>query len=161
MRLSGVVPSIGLALLLTMGAGLPGFQPLSSPEVTTLRLFAMTELDAGHGGHFITTADINNRPVDVLVDTGASTVALSYEDAERIGLRPRTLKYDVKVNTANGIGEAARVILREVEIDNIRVSNVEGLVLQRGALRGTLLGMSFLSRLRSFSVQNGKLLLKN
>jgi aspartyl protease family protein len=51
--------------------------------------------------------------------------------------------------------------LREVEIDNVRVANVEGLVLQKGALRGTLLGMSFLSRLRSFSVQNGKLLLKN
>jgi aspartyl protease family protein len=96
-----------------------------------------------------------------LVDTGASAVALSYEDAERIGLRPKTLKYDVKVQTANGEGEAARVILKEVEIDNVRVSNVQGMVLQRGALNGTLLGMSFLSRLRSFSVENGKLILKN
>jgi len=76
-------------------------------------------------------------------------------------LRPNTLKYDVPVNTANGVGKAARVTLREVEIGSVRVSDVEGLVLQRGALRGTLLGMSFLSRLRSFSVENGKFVLKN
>jgi aspartyl protease family protein len=38
---------------------------------------------------------------------------------------------------------------------------VEGLVLQKGAMRGTLLGMSFLGRLKSFSVQDGKLILKN
>ncbi len=161
MRLSGVLPSCGLAFLLTMGAGLPGFQPLAEPAIEPLRLYAMTELKAGPNGHFVTTAEINNRDVEVLVDTGASAVALSYEDAERIGLRPNTLNYDVKVQTANGEGEAAHVILKEVEIDNVRVSNVQGLVLQRGALRGTLLGMSFLSRLRSFSVENGKLVLKN
>jgi aspartyl protease family protein len=158
MSRSGFWPSAGLAFLLTVGAGLPGFAPLAEPAPS---LFAMTELSAGQGGHFITRADINNRGVDVLVDTGASTVALSYEDAERIGLRPSSLKFDVPVNTANGIGKAARVVLREVEIDSIRVSNVDGMVLQKGALRGTLLGMSFLSRLRSFSVDNGKLVLKN
>jgi aspartyl protease family protein len=161
MRLSGMLPSVGLAVLFMAGAGLPGFQPLSEPASEPLRLFAMTELQAGQNGHYIVTAEINNRDVEVLVDTGASAVALSYEDAERIGLRPKTLKYDVKVQTANGEGEAARVILKEVEIDNVRVSNVQGMVLQRGALNGTLLGMSFLSRLRSFSVENGKLILKN
>jgi aspartyl protease family protein len=95
------------------------------------------------------------------VDTGASAVALSYEDASRIGLKPRNLKYDVKVSTANGEGRAARVMLREVEIGSVRVQNVEGLVLQEGALRGTLLGMSFLGRLRSFKIEDGKLILKN
>jgi aspartyl protease family protein len=161
MRLSGIAPSVGLAFLLTLGAGLPGFAPLTQPTPDPIQLYSMTELEAGQNGHYFTTADINNRPVEVLVDTGASTVALSYEDAERIGLRPKTLKFDVQVNTANGIGEAARVTLREVEINNVRVSDVEGMVLQKGALRGTLLGMSFLSRLRSFSVQDGKLILKN
>jgi aspartyl protease family protein len=161
MRQSGPMPSVILALLLTVGAGLPGFTPLVEPSADPLTFYSMTELQAGSNGHYFTKADINNRGVEVLVDTGASTVALSYEDADRIGLRPSTLTYDIEVGTANGIGKAARVVLREVEIDNVRVSDVEGMVLQKGALRGTLLGMSFLSRLRSFSVENGKLVLKN
>jgi aspartyl protease family protein len=88
-------------------------------------------------------------------------VALSYEDAERVGLKPKNLTFDVGVSTANGIAKAARVLLREVEIDNVRVDDVEGLVLPKGAMRGTLLGMSFLSRLKSFSVEDGRLILKN
>ena len=161
MRRSGTFPSVCLAVLLTAGAGLPGIEPLLQSETRHLRLYAMTELAAESDGHFLVTADINNRAVKVLVDTGATSVALSYEDAVQIGLRPNTLNYDVTVHTANGEGKAARVTLREIEINNIRVSDVEGLVLQKGALRGTLLGMSFLSRLRSFSIENGKLVLKN
>ncbi len=161
MRISAPLPSILLAVLLTAGAGLPGFKPLLQPVEQPIRLHAIMELEAGSGGHFITSADINNRAVEVLVDTGASAVALSQEDAKRIGLKPHNLTYDVPVSTANGMGKAARVMLREVQIGSVRVHNVEGLVLQEGALRGTLLGMSFLSRLRSFSVENGKLVLKN
>lgn len=161
MRRSSPMPSVVLAVLLTIGAGLPGITPLGKPEAEPLNFYSMTELQASSNGHYFTKADINNRGVQVLVDTGASTVALSYEDAEMVGLRPNTLKFDVPVNTANGVGKAARVMLREVEIDNVRVSDVEGMVLQKGALHGTLLGMSFLSRLRSFSVENGKLVLKN
>lgn len=155
------ISSCILAAFLTAGAGLPGFSPLAQPALEPIPLFAIMELDAGSGGHYITNASINNRPVEVMVDTGASAVALSYEDASRIGLKPRNLKYDVKVSTANGEGRAARVMLREVEIGSVRVQNVEGLVLQEGALRGTLLGMSFLGRLRSFKIEDGKLILKN
>ena len=158
--------SIILALLLTAGAGLPGFVPLSqsatdqaNPE--PLRLFSITELEAGSNGHYVTNARINHRSVSVLVDTGASAVALSYEDAENVGLKPRSLDFNVKVSTANGEGSAARVMLKNVEIGGVRVRDVEGLVLQKGAMRGTLLGMSFLGRLKSFSVEGGKLILKN
>jgi aspartyl protease family protein len=140
---------------------LPGFTPLVQPPTDTVSLLSMTELQAASNGHYFTTADINHRSVQVLVDTGATTVALSYEDAEAVGLRPATLNFDIPVSTANGIGKAAHVVLRDVEIDNVRVSDVDGMVLQKGALQGTLLGMSFLSRLRSFSVENGKLVLKN
>ncbi len=155
------ISSFTLAAFLIAGAGLPGFTPLAQPALEVVPLFAIMELDAGSGGHYITSASINNRSVEVMVDTGASAVALSYEDASRIGLKPRNLKYDVKVSTANGEGKAARVMLREVEIGTVRVQNVEGLVLQEGALRGTLLGMSFLGRLRSFKIEDGKLILKN
>jgi aspartyl protease family protein len=156
-----IVPSLILAILLTAGAGLPGIVPLSQSQNTPLQLMAMTELKAVNNGHFVTSADINNRAVEVLVDTGASVVALSYEDAEKVGLKPKNLTFDVGVSTANGLTKAARVMLREVEIDNVRVSDVQGLVMPKGAMRGTLLGMSFLSRLQSFSVEDGRLILKN
>ena len=159
MRRSGPLPSLLLAVLLTASAGFPGLEPLASEH--PIQLMAMTELTAGDNGHFTTQAEINNREVRVLVDTGATAVALSYEDAEHVGLRPASLKYDIKIQTANGIAKGAHVILKEVEIDGVRVRDVKGMVLQEGALNGTLLGMSYLSRLRGFSVENGKLILKN
>jgi aspartyl protease family protein len=147
-----------LALLFMAGAGLPGVAPLAQPQIN---LFAVTELEASGNGHYVTEAKINSRTVEVLVDTGATAVALSFEDADAVGLRPNNLRYDVVVGTANGEGRAARVMLREVQVGGVRVRDVQGLVLQKGALRGTLLGMSFLSKLRSFSVEDGRLILKN
>jgi aspartyl protease family protein len=65
------------------------------------------------------------------------------------------------VSTANGQAMAARVTLRRVEIDGVRVDDVEGMVMPEGAMRGSLLGMSFLSRLSGFKVEDGVLHLKN
>jgi aspartyl protease family protein len=78
-----------------------------------------------------------------------------------VGLRPHGLNFDTPVNTANGLVKAARVQLRRVEVDNVRVRDVDGLVLPEGAMRGSLLGMSFLSRLSSFRIENGVLFLKD
>ena len=164
MNRSGLLSSLALAVLFTASAGLPSLEPHAGVEALgepQLRLMAMTELKAVQGGHFVTEADINGRPVTVLVDTGATMVALSYEDAEKVGLKPHALDFDVPISTANGVGKAARVKLRQVMIDNVKVRDVDGLVLQEGTMRGTLLGMSFLSRLRSFSVEDGHLMLKN
>jgi aspartyl protease family protein len=117
------------------------------------------EVVADPRGHFVTTAEIEHTPITVLVDTGASFVALSYEDADRAGLAPRTLTYDIPINTANGQVDAARVVLDRVEIGNVLVRDVEGIVLPRGAYEGTLLGMSFLNKLSRFKVENGTLFL--
>ena len=87
----------------------------------------MTELKAVQGGHFITSADINGSSVTVLVDTGATAVALSYEDASSIGLRPGSLDYDVPVSTANGIANAARVKIDQISIDGVEVEDVPAL----------------------------------
>ena len=122
---------------------------------------SITEIKGGQNGHFTVQAYINNQPVTVLVDTGASAVALSYEDAERVGLHPSELAFNVPVNTANGVAQAARAKLSKVEIDSVRVDDVDAMVLPQGALRGTLLGMSFLSRLSSFKAEDGTLTLKN
>jgi aspartyl protease family protein len=122
---------------------------------------AMAEIKAGQNGHFLAMAEINGSPVKVVVDTGASVVALSFEDAGQAGIDPRDLVYDVPVATANGTVNAARVTIRRVVIDGVRADDVQGIVLPQGALNTTLLGMSFLSRLQSFKVQDGILYLRN
>jgi aspartyl protease family protein len=121
----------------------------------------MTELKADDRGHFIAKAEIDGSDITVMVDTGASVVALSYEDADEIGLRPGSLTYDTPVMTANGQINAARVTLRRVEIDGVRVRDVAGMVLPAGSMEGSLLGMSFLSHLRSFRVEDGVLRLED
>jgi aspartyl protease family protein len=161
MRVSHPFASIALAAAMIAGAGLPGLQPVAQPAQPQVWLMATTELEAGHNGHFFVEARINGRKVKVMVDTGASAVALSYEDARNAGISPNSLKYDIPVGTANGQAMAARVKLREVDVQGVRVRDVEGFVMPEGALQGTLLGMSYLSKLRSFSVENGKLILKN
>jgi aspartyl protease family protein len=160
MRFAGPLPSLLLSLLFIGSAGLPGFSE-NAPSKTQYRLMALTELKAGTMGHYSARATINKANIDVMVDTGASVVALSYEDAQNAGLRPNTLDFTVSVSTANGSVKAARVTLDRVEIDTVRVDDVDALVLPQGALDGTLLGMSFLSKLSSFKSENGVLTLKN
>jgi aspartyl protease family protein len=112
-------------------------------------------------GHFVSKAQINGRTIQVLVDTGATTVALSHEDARKAGFRPDDLDFDRPVSTANGVVNAAYVRIDRIELGSIRVDRVDGMVLPKGALSGSLLGMSFLSRLDSFEVKNGVLHLRN
>jgi len=130
-------------------------------EEAMLQAASATELKADSRGHFIVQAEINGRDIWVMVDTGATAVALSYEDAKEAGLRPGSLDFNIPITTANGVGMAARVKLDRVEIDGVRVYDVDGMVLPEGALRGSLLGMSYLSRLRGFKVEDGVLYLED
>ncbi len=104
-------------------------------------------LRAGDSGHFETSAEINGRSVDVLVDTGATLVALTYEDAERAGIFLRPADFNNSVSTANGTAKVAPVMIGSVNIGNITVRNIQGAVAERGKLHRTLLGMTFLSKL--------------
>lgn len=116
-------------------------------------------LQAHKSGHYLADALINNQQMKVMVDTGATVVALTAEDARRAGLQPMPSEFNVPVRTANGIAHTARVTLREVGIGGVRVRNVEALVSQPGALGVTLLGMAFLGRLKQVTMRDGELLL--
>lgn len=124
-------------------------------------LAGSAELNAGAGGHFQSTAYINGTPVKVLVDTGATTVALSFEDAEAAGIRVSERDFNRPVSTANGVTQAASVAIRRIDLDGVRVYDVEAIVLPQGAINGSLLGMSFLSKLRSFKIEDGVLYLRD
>jgi aspartyl protease family protein len=116
-------------------------------------------LTRGNGGHFWTDARVDGRRLELVVDTGASTIALRASDAARLGIHPSARDYNVKVSTANGMTKAALVQLRTVEIGNIVVRNVPALVHADDALGVNLLGMSFLSHVR-WTHERGKLVLE-
>lgn len=117
------------------------------------------ELSASENGHYFTPAEINGRTIDVLIDTGATSVTLPYEDAERAGIYLGFSDFTREGHTANGVARYAPIRLSEVSIGNIRVRDVEALVAERGKLHITLLGMSFLSRLSRADIRDGRLIL--
>jgi aspartyl protease family protein len=103
----------------------------------------------GADGHYWTQARIDGRAVDVLVDTGATVVALTREDARRLGVDPAPDAFTRQVQTASGIARAAPVQLASVSVAGTRVEAVEALVVEDG-LSYSLLGMSYLGRLSGF-----------
>ena len=117
-------------------------------------------LRAGANGHFTTTASINGRAIPVLVDTGASMVALSFEDAERAGVYVSPADFTRRVRTANGIAKVAPVVLDSVSIGDITLRDVEAAVSEPGRLGTTLLGMTFIGRLSRAEMRGGVLLLQ-
>jgi aspartyl protease family protein len=116
-------------------------------------------IQSGAGGHFHTEATIDGRRVDVLVDTGASLIALRKRDAMRMGINPSSNEYNANVTTANGTVKAARVELARVDVGGVSVRGVSAVILPDEALSQNLLGMSFLSKLR-WEQRNGRLILE-
>lgn len=108
-------------------------------------------------GHFRANARINGVSADVLVDTGASTVTLTYETARAAGYDPDSLPFRTPVSTANGIAMAAPVRLDSVAIGPLVFDQVEALVAEQGRLSSNLLGLSFLSRLESYAVRGDRM----
>ncbi|MEQ1578038.1 MAG: TIGR02281 family clan AA aspartic protease [Hyphomicrobium sp.] len=119
------------------------------------------ELTARDNGHYHTEAEINGRPVEVMVDTGATMVVLTFEAAEQAGLYLKDSDFTHKASTANGVSRIAPVTLERVSIGDITVRDVPAAVAERGRLQTTLLGMTFLSRLDRVDMRSGKLLLQD
>ncbi len=114
---------------------------------------------AGLDGHFRIEAMVDGTPVRFLVDTGASLVVLSPADARRLGFDPAALAYTQSFATANGTVRAAPVRLGELVIGPVRVSDLAASV-NGAAMESSLLGISFLARLRSYEVRGDTLTLR-
>ena len=120
----------------------------------------IVEIPKRTNGHFVTRVRINGAAIEMMVDTGASSVVLTPRDAQRAGIDTSRLSYSIPVSTANGRAMVALVRLRDLSVGNIAARNVRAHVAGPGALSQSLLGMSFLSRLRSYEVRNGVLILR-
>lgn len=131
--------------------------PASAP-IATDASGRSTNIRSGTDGHFVAAADVDGTDVRFLVDTGASSVVLTPEDAERIGLRVSERDFTLVYHTANGTVRAAPVTLRHVRIGSLVVRDVEAAV-NEVSIGISLLGMSFLSRLDGYQVQGNQLIL--
>ena len=111
-------------------------------------------------GHFTVKAEVNGASTFMIVDTGASTIVLRPEDAKKAGIDVSHLNFTVPVLTANGRTVAAKIRLDSVAIGPLQRENVDALVAEPKALTESLLGMSFLGRLRSYEFSGDFLTLR-
>lgn len=111
---------------------------------------------AAPDGHFYVTADVEGVPIRFMIDTGATHVSLTYADAKRIGHQPSPSDFTQQSMTANGPAMSAALTLNSITIRDLRLNNVRASVMkeQPGI---SLLGLSFLSRLKSWTVQGDTL----
>jgi aspartyl protease family protein len=113
----------------------------------------------GQGGEFALHARINGVNAPMVVDTGATSVVLTFETAKAAGLPLEMLEYNVEVETAGGHTKAARLTLDRLAIGKLVERSVPALVVPHGQMKTNLLGMSFLDRLESWEVRADRLML--
>lgn len=160
---SAAVMALAVASALTTAwwmdqAGLRGQAQAATPVPAVAAGPAGQVLKAADG-HYWAEADIDGRAVRVMVDTGASVVVLTPADAARLGLKLTPADFSGTVITASGPVRAAPVRLEAVAVAGARVAGVEALVVEQG-LPHSLLGMSYLGRLSSFSATPAGLTLR-
>jgi aspartyl protease family protein len=152
-----------IALGILIGIMLPGGKPKAAPPaalaaVATADQPRETVLEREDNGHFFTVADVNGEPIKFVVDTGATTVALTQDDARRAGVKFDPGSFDVVGSGASGAVRGAEVMLDDVVLDGKRVSGIHALVLD--GLTISLLGQNYLRHLDSVSISGDKMTLK-
>jgi clan AA aspartic protease (TIGR02281 family) len=114
----------------------------------------------GQGGEFALFSKINGVSAPMVIDTGATSVVLTYETAKAVGLPLELLDFDVDLETAGGHTKAARVTLDRLSVGKLVERSVPALVVPHAQMKTNLLGMSFLDRLESWEVRADSLMLR-
>ncbi len=142
-----------------LAAGYDWWQQTYGPRQQVLEGGARIEVPAGPGGHFHLEAVLNGTPIDFIVDTGATSVALSRDDARAIGLDLDTLRFGGQAVTANGRVATAPVTIAEFAIGDAVDRDVRAVVID-SVLQDSLLGMSYLRRFARVSFEGDLLILE-
>jgi aspartyl protease family protein len=140
-----------------LGALAPG-APLVGRLTGEANQNAVVVMRAGNG-HFGVRAEVDGRPMTLLVDTGASYVTLTERDAAAIGVNIDALSFSVPIRTANGTIRAASIEVDRLAIGPIERRDVPALVAPGRALDQSLLGLSFLNTLNGYTIQGDRLVL--
>lgn len=141
-----------------VSGGLVNGSPLS---VTDAEGRTTVTLQKRQDGHFVARLSINGQSVDALVDTGATSTVLTFEDAARAGFDTDALRFTIPVSTANGNANAARVVAADISVGAIARRNMPLMVAEDGRLEQSLLGMNFIGSLSGFDVRGDRLILRD
>lgn len=157
----GIVAVLGVAFLYkdafsNVAARFRGELLPSEPLALDARTVQITESE---GGSFLTTGEVDGVRVRFAIDTGASDVVLSPEDAQRIGVDTTSLHYNQQTETANGSGRSAAIIVRSLSVGPIEFRDVS-VAVNQAPMNTSLLGMSFLRRMKSFEFRGRTLYLR-
>jgi clan AA aspartic protease (TIGR02281 family) len=144
----------GILLLPPPAASVAGPQTAQQADAASAPPTDSRSYPVDANGQVVVEAEIDGAPLRLLVDTGAFLVTLTPRDARAAGIDTDRLAFTGRLATANGVVPFAPVTLREIRIGQLAVENVPGAVDEH--LGGSLLGMSFLSRLRSYRMANGR-----
>ncbi len=128
------------------------------PRQSVLSDGSSIHVPRGRGGHFFLQVEVNGTPVEFIVDTGATEIVLSLEDARRTGLDPDSLAFLGTARTANGPVRTAMATADEMSLGPVRFERVR-VAVNGGDMDESLLGMSFLSRFARLEISDGGLIL--
>lgn len=164
-RLMGRISTVVLAgVLVTVVLQLSRFDPRIDVAVPELGLPQQTvegeetRIAIAPDGHYWLRAQINGVPADFLVDTGATLTAVNADLAERAGLKARRGGIPIQLETANGPAMAQLSTVGELRFGNVAAREIDAVIAPN--LRETnVIGMNLLSRLKSFRVEDGTLIL--
>ncbi len=135
-----------------------GIKPEASSTEGIFDNVGIIRIPKAANGHFYTSAYVNNVEIQFLVDTGATTVALSFKDAQKLRLNSNELQFNRTAETVNGPVNVAVVILDEIKINGIKMNDVRALVTE-SSFQYSLLGMSYLSLFSRIELTDDFLLL--
>jgi aspartyl protease family protein len=113
----------------------------------------------GMDGHFGVRAEVQGKPMTLMVDTGASFVTLTPKDAKAIGVDTSSLRFSMSIRTANGMIQAAPITIDRLAVGSIERRDVAALVAPPDSLDQSLLGMSFLNTLDGYAISGDRLVL--
>lgn len=111
------------------------------------------------GGHFVLDGRTNGSKTHFLLDTGASAVVLTNEDARRAGYRDADLSFTVPVSTANGRTLVAPINIDSLTIGDHTIRDIRGFVAREGSLDASLFGMTALDHLKSWRIEGDQLIM--
>ncbi len=161
-NLGKTLQQAGIWVLIFMGAvAVIGIWPEIKNTLTPQQSFVNDTtivLPKARDGHYYMTLQVNGKPIEFVIDTGASQVVLSREDAKTVGLDPASLAYLGTANTANGAVRTAPVRLDSVVLGEIRDEQVRAVV-NDGEMFGSLLGMTYLGKFDSITIKDNELIL--
>jgi aspartyl protease family protein len=154
-----IVLSLGIGVLLRDAgpparSGAPARVNMAVPPRSAAKAANVLQYRADASGHYFVDASVNGTTIRFLVDTGASVVALSRDDARAAGIADGGLQFSEIMSTANGQARAARASLRSVRLEQLEVLDVPAVVMDQ-PMPVSLLGMSFLNKLEGYSIRDG------